>query len=147
MSWKNLFGKLIVCLLCFFPARADTAPTVMKFSELYSKVTVRGIEFSPKLSGLAGRQATMTGFMAPPLKPKLDFFVLTKAPMSSCPFCTTSADWPPDIVLVIMPDGQLLDPTTGAIRVTGRLEVGIKKDDQTGFVSLVRLYAVRVEDL
>ena len=89
----------------------------------------------------------MTGFMAPPLKPKLDFFVLTKAPMSTCPFCTTSADWPPDIVLVIMPDGKLLDPTTGAIRVTGRLEVGIKRDDETGFVSLVRLYADKVEDL
>ena len=147
MGWKNFFRMLIVCLLCLVPARADSAPTVMKFSELYSKVTVRGIEFSPKLSSLAGKPVTMTGFMAPPLKPKLDFFVLTKAPMSSCPFCTTSADWPPDIVLVIMPDGQLLNPTTGAIRVTGRLEVGIKKDDQTGFVSLVRLYAVRVEEL
>ena len=147
MSRNVVFRILLVCLLWLTPARADTAPTVMKFSELYSNVTVRGIEFSPKLTGLAGRRVTMTGFMAPPLKPKLDFFVLTKAPMSSCPFCTTSADWPPDIVLVIMPDGKLLDPTTGAIRVTGRLEVGIKKDDQTGFVSLVRVYADKVEDL
>ena len=147
MSRNVVFRILMVCLLWLTPARADTAPTVMKFSELYSNVTVRGIEFSPKLTGLAGRRVTMTGFMAPPLKPKLDFFVLTKAPMSSCPFCTTSADWPPDIVLVIMPDGKLLDPTTGAIRVTGRLEVGIKKDDQTGFVSLVRVYADKVEDL
>ena len=147
MSRNVVFRILMVCLLWLTPARADTAPTVMKFSELYSNVTVRGIEFSPKLTGLAGRRVTMTGFMAPPLKPKLNFFVLTKAPMSSCPFCTTSADWPPDIVLVIMPDGKLLDPTTGAIRVTGRLEVGIKKDDQTGFVSLVRVYADKVEDL
>lgn len=128
----------------FLPAEAQT---VMKFSELYSRVTVRGIEFSPKLTGLAGQRVTMTGFMAPPLKPKLDFFVLTRVPMSSCPFCTTSADWPPDIVLVIMPDGKLLDPSTGPIRVTGRLEVGVKRDDQTGFVSLVRLYADRVENL
>lgn len=147
MSRNVVFRILMLCLLWLTPARADTAPTVMKFSELYSNVTVRGIEFSPKLTGLAGRRVTMTGFMAPPLKPKLDFFVLTKAPMSSCPFCTTSADWPPDIVLVIMPDGKLLDPTTGAIRVTGRLEVGIKRDDQTGFVSLVRVYADKVEDL
>ena len=147
MSRNVVFRILLACLLWLTPARADTAPTVMKFSELYSNGPVRGSEFSPKLTGLAGKKVTMTGFMAPPLKPKLDFFVLTKAPMSSCPFCTTSADWPPDIVLVIMPDGKLLDPTTGAIRVTGRLEVGIKKDDQTGFVSLVRLYADKVENL
>ncbi|MGY2893786.1 hypothetical protein [Deinococcus sp. UYEF24] len=147
MSRNVVFRILLLSLLWLTPARAETAPTVMKFSELYSNVTVRGIEFSPKLSGLAGKRVTMTGFMAPPLKPKLDFFVLTKAPMSSCPFCTTSADWPPDIVLVIMPDSKLLDPSTGAIRVTGRLEVGIKKDEQTGFVSLVRVYADRVEDL
>jgi len=146
---RRVLLSWLLVLLAGLPAQgqAQGASPVMKFSELYSNVTVRGIEFSPRLTGLAGKQITMTGFMAPPLKPKLDFFVLTKAPMSSCPFCTTSADWPPDIVLVIMPGGQLLDPTTGAIRVTGRLEVGIKKDEQTGFVSLVRLYANKVEDL
>ena len=145
---SRLLAALFAVLLLGSPAlQADSGPATMKFSELYSRVTVRGIEFSPKLSGLAGKQVTMTGFMAPPLKPKLDFFVLTKAPMSSCPFCSSAADWPPDIVLVIMPDGKLLDPSIGAIRVTGRLEVGIKRDDETGFVSLVRLYADKVENL
>ena len=137
----------VALLLSFAPARADTAPATMKFSELYSKITVRGIDFSPKLTGLAGQRVTMSGFMAPPLKPMLDFFVLTRVAMSSYPFCTTTADWPPDIVLVIMPDGRLLEPSIGVIRVTGRLEVGIKKDEQTGFVSLVRLYADKVENL
>lgn len=147
MRHALLLRLWLLCLLVLVPAQAANAPAVMKFSELYSRVTVRGIEFSPKLTGLAGQQVTMTGFMAPPLKPKLDFFVLTRAPMSSCPFCTTSADWPPDIVLVIMPVGKLLEPSTSALRVTGRLEVGIKKDEQTGFVSLVRLYAEKVETL
>ncbi len=146
---KRFVSALFAVLTLLFPAvQAQTGtPAVMKFSELYSKVTVRGIEFSPKLTGLAGQKVTMTGFMAPPLKPKLDFFVLTKAPMSTCPFCSSAADWPPDIVLVIMPEGRQLDPYMGAIRITGRLEVGIKKDDETGFVSLVRLYADKVEDL
>lgn len=127
-------------------ARAQSL-TVLKFSEMYSAVTVRGIEFSPKLRGLNGRQASMTGFMAPPLKPKLDFFVLTRAPMSSCPFCSTVADWPPDIVLVIMPDDQPLTPSTGALQVSGRLEYGVRKDETTGFVSLVRLYATSVREV
>ena len=145
---KRAVSLLAVPLLAFalltFPAAQ--AQSSLKFSELYSKVTVRGIEFSPKLTGLSGKTVSMTGFMAPPLKPKLDFFVLTKAPMSTCPFCSSAADWPPDIVLVIMPDGKLLDPFMGALKVTGRLEYGIKRDDQTGFVSLVRLYAEKVED-
>ena len=111
---------------------------------MYSKVTVRGIEFSPKLRAMSGKTVQMVGFMAPPLKPKLDFFVLTKAPMSSCPFCSTVADWPPDIVLVIMPDGQVLDPSTGALKVTGKLEVRHQKRRPDGLVSLVRLYADKV---
>ena len=105
----------------------------LKFADLYSKITVRGVEFSPRLKGLNGQKVEMKGYMAPPLKPKLDFFVLTRQPLAMCPFCTTAADWPPDIVLVIMP--------------TGRLEVGIKRDDETGFVSLVRLYADGVKEI
>jgi hypothetical protein len=140
--------KRAVLALCaaLLALPAAQAQNTLKFSELYSKVTVRGIEFSPKLKDLSGKTVSMTGFMAPPLKPKLDFFVLTKAPMSTCPFCSSAADWPPDIVLVIMPGGKLLDPYLGALKVTGRLEYGVKRDDQTGFVSLVRVYAEKVEN-
>lgn len=123
------------------------AQTTLEFSELYSKITVRGVEFSPKLRALNGKTVQMIGWMAPPLKPKLDFFVLTKAPMATCPFCSSEADWPPDIVLVIMPPGRTAEPTTKRIRVVGRLEVGAKTDPETGFVSLVRIYADRVEEV
>lgn len=126
-------------------ASAQGKPT-LKFSELYGKVTVRGVEYSSKLKSLAGKQVTMAGFMAPPLKPKLDFFVLTREPMATCPFCTTAADWPADIVLVIMPDGKELEPSVRGLTVTGRLDIGVKKDEETGFVSLVRLYADRVQN-
>jgi hypothetical protein len=118
----------------------------LEFNELYSRVTVRGVEFSPKLQALNGKSVVMDGWMAPPLKPKLDFFVLTKAPLATCPFCSTAADWPPDIVLVIMPPGRTAEPTTKRIQVTGRLEVGIKTDEDTGFVSLVRIYADRIDE-
>lgn len=125
-------------------ASAQATATV-KFSELYGRVTVRGVEYSSKLKALSGQKVTMSGYMAPPLKPKLDFFVLTREPMATCPFCTTAADWPADIVLVIMPDGKELEPSVRGLTVTGRLDIGVKKDDETGFVSLVRLYADRVQ--
>ncbi|SMB96892.1 hypothetical protein [Deinococcus hopiensis] len=125
-------------------ARAEAATAGLKFGELYGKTTVRGVEYSDKIKSLKGRQVSMQGYMAPPLKPKLDFFVLTRQPMATCPFCTTAADWPADIVLVIMPRGQELDPTTRGLQVTGRLDIGVKRDEETGFVSLVRLYADQV---
>lgn len=125
-------------------ARVAAAKNTLKFSEMYGKVTVRGVQFSKKLKALAGKKIHMRGYMAPPLKPKLDFFVLTREPMATCPFCTTAADWPEDIVLVIMPKKRTADPTTRRIQVTGRLEIGIKKDKETGFVSLVRIYAEQV---
>ncbi|MDB5045537.1 MAG: hypothetical protein JWQ08_1587 [Deinococcus sp.] len=138
---RRRFLSLLALLPGVAAAQRAASPTPLKFTELYGKVTVRGVEYSDKLKGLNGKRISMSGYMAPPLKPKLDFFVLTREPMSTCPFCTTAADWPADIVLVLMPDGQELDPTTRGLNITGRLEVGVKKDDETGFVSLVRLYA------
>lgn len=133
--------------LLFLAASLAWAQARLDFADLYSRVTVRGVEFSPRLLALDGQRVVMEGWMAPPLKPKLDFFVLTKAPLTTCPFCSTAAEWPPDIVLVIMPPGRTAEPTTRRIRVVGRLEVGVKEDKETGFVSLVRIYAERVEEV
>lgn len=143
MNRRRILRALTLLPLAGWLARvgAAAAPTALKFNELYGKVTVRGVEYSSKIRALSGQTITMTGFMAPPLKPKLDFFVLTREPMSTCPFCTTAADWPADIVLVIMPPGRELEPTTRGMNVSGRLDIGVKRDDETGFVSLVRLYA------
>lgn len=112
---------------------------------MYGRVTVRGVQYSDKLRGLHNQPVQMRGYMAPPLKPDLDFFVLTREPLATCPFCTTAADWPPDIVLVIMPPNRPTTATTRPITVTGRLELGMKRDEETGFVSLVRIYAERVQ--
>lgn len=128
-----------------FGKNKSTATTI-KFSEMYGKIGVRGIEYSTKLKSLAGQKVSMRGYMAPPLKPKLDFFVLTREPMSTCPFCSSAADWPADIVLVIMPSGKEIEPTIKGVTVTGKLDIGVKRDEETGFVSLVRIYADTVKE-
>ena len=107
----------------------------LKFSELYTT----GVELTPKAKSLAGKEVTMSGFMAPPLKAEADFFVLTRAPMAVCPFCDSQMDWPDDIVLVKLDDSVAFTPFNRRITVTGRLEVGFVKDSETGFVSFVRL--------
>lgn len=119
----------------------------LTFSELYASVGVRGIELSDKVQALSGKEVEMSGFMAPPLTAGVRFFVLTKALMAVCPFCSTDADWPTDIVVVYLPDGEEMNPTERLVKVTGKLDTGSFRDDDTGFVSLVRIYADKVEVL
>lgn len=47
---------------------------------------------------------TISGYMAPPLTPTIRFFVLTEVPMSVCPFCSSDADWPDNIIVVKVDD-------------------------------------------
>jgi hypothetical protein len=127
-------------------ARAsDDNDAVVLFTELYKGGSSRGLVFSDKIVALNGKRVVMTGFMAPPLKPALDFFVLTRVPLSLCPFCASDAEWPEDIVFVRMPQGKTMQPTSATVRVTGRLDIGTKTDAATGFVSLVRIAADGVE--
>jgi hypothetical protein len=116
-------------------SRHALAADELKFSEFYTT----GVELTPKARSLAGKDVTMSGFMAPPLKAEADFFVLTKVPMAVCPFCDSQMDWPDDIVLVKLEDTVAFTPFNRRITVEGRLEVGFVKDSETGFVSFVRL--------
>jgi hypothetical protein len=83
--------------------------------------------------------------MAPPLKPNLDFFVLTRIRLAACPFCSTAADWPEDILLVTMPDGKTVKQIEEPITLVGKLEIGDAVDPKTGFFSLLRVRAETVE--
>ena len=116
----------------------------LRFDEMYSGASSLGIQLSDKLRRLTGRRVRMTGFMAPPLKPTLSFFVLTAVPLSICPFCSSDADWPADIVVVKLEKPVVALPFDRPIEVEGVLEVGTETDAETGFVSLVRVAA---EDL
>lgn len=142
---SSLFYSHVQAAPSWLPWFGEEA-TALDFSELYSGATPLGLELSSKLKSLEGKKVRISGFMAPPLKPTLSFFVLTKVPMSICPFCSTDADWPNDIVLV-----KLLQPVTALpfdrpITVTGQLELGYQVDTETGFVSLMRINADTIED-
>jgi hypothetical protein len=81
----------------------------------------------------------MRGYMAPPLKPEIPFFVLTKEPTAICPFCDSAAAWPEDIILVLLSRPVHAIQYDRAIAVTGLLEIGTETDEDTGFVSRARL--------
>ena len=118
---------------------AGAAEESLTFDELYGKISVLGLSFSDKVKRLAGQQVSMRGFMAPPLKAEADFFVLTEIPMSICPFCSSDADWPDNIVVVYLDRARTFEQANALIEVSGPLQVGSWTDPETGFVSLLRI--------
>ncbi len=129
------------------PVTFTESPVRMTFEEFYDGYDLRtGLVLSDKLTALDGEQVMMEGYMAPPLKPQLDYFVLTRIRLAFCPFCSNASDWPDDIALIYLPD-ETTNVTEFPVRITGRMEVGASVDQETGMVSLVRIYAERLEIL
>lgn len=125
----------------------DAEPVSLRFDEFYSGFDMRrGLQLTEKLLSLDGKTVSMEGYIAPPLKPRIDFFVLTKIPLAFCPFCSTDASWPDDIALVYLPE-QAIYTNEYPVRVIGQLEVGTSVDADSGMVSLVRIYAESIENL
>ncbi|MBS7543781.1 hypothetical protein [Ancylobacter oerskovii] len=139
-SRRQLLAGAALGLLAAGPARASVS---LSFEELYGSRGVFGLTFSDKTKALAGKSVAMRGFMAPPLKAEADFFVLTEIPMALCPFCSSDADWPDNIVVIRLDRAQTFEQANALIEVTGTLEVGSWTDPDTGFVSLLRIVGAR----
>ncbi|RFZ87391.1 hypothetical protein D0Y60_11440 [Shinella sp. WSJ-2] len=120
-------------------ARPALAGEKLGFGELYKSFGVLGLEFSDKVKRLNGEDVTVKGFMAPPLKAEANFFVLTEIPMSLCPFCSSDADWPDNILVVYLSEKQTFVQYNAPIEVHGVLEYGAWTDPETGFRSQLRL--------
>lgn len=123
----------------------EAEPVAVRFDEFYSGYDMRrGVTLSDKLLSLDGVEVVMEGYMAPPLKPNLDWFVLTRIRLEFCPFCSSDADWPLDIAVIYLTDDSVL-ATNAPVQVTGRMEIGSSVDPESGMVSLVRIYATDIE--
>ncbi|WP_119396086.1 hypothetical protein [Salinibius halmophilus] len=126
--------KYLFVFLLFLPIYTYSSDTI-KIRELYAG----DMQFSELAKSLDGKRVKISGYMAPPLKAQADFFVLTKMPMAVCPFCESEADWPDDILFVRGKDTIDVIRYTEPLIVTGILELGTKVDEETGFVSRVRV--------
>ncbi|KFI24522.1 hypothetical protein [Paenirhodobacter enshiensis] len=125
--------------LASLPRMARAEAPELTFDQLYGGYSALGLTFSDKVKLLDGQSVRIRGFMAPPLKAEAQFFVLTRVPMALCPFCSTDADWPDNIVVVYLEHRQTFVQPNRTIEVTGRLEHGSWVDPDTGFVSQLRL--------
>lgn len=137
-----LISFMAIALLMSFPtAEAEE----LSFDEIYSGWSADGLTFSDKTISLEGGTVTVSGYMAPPLMPTIHFFVLTEVPMSVCPFCSSDADWPDNIIVVKVDDPITALPYDTPITVTGTLEIGSETDEETGFVSQLRIHADSID--
>jgi RNA polymerase subunit RPABC4/transcription elongation factor Spt4 len=143
MSRRRLLSLAAAASAAMVARPALAGATRLSFDELYGKISVLGLEYSAKVKALAGQDVEMSGFMAPPLKAEAKFFVLTEIPMSICPFCSTDADWPDNIVVIYLDEAQTFMQPGIRIAVSGTLEVGSWTDPDTGFLSRMRLRGAR----
>ncbi|WP_159564836.1 hypothetical protein [Budvicia diplopodorum] len=137
--YRSLFSSMLLAFfLWLVPAQGQALPS-LTFDRFYSHVGVLGLTFSDEVKKLAGSEVEIKGFMAPPLKAESQFFVLTKMPMAICPFCSSDADWPEDILVIYLSERQTFVQNNSMIRVKGTLEYGSWRDPETGFISQLRL--------
>lgn len=99
------------------------------------------IQISAKMENLNGQPVEIFGFMDGILPRDGSYFVLIKEPSFQCPFHTVSFDWAGFIPVFLAGSTDYID---GAVRVTGRLEVGAK-EDETGMLSYIRIYDAKVQ--
>ncbi|MFD1198796.1 hypothetical protein ACFQ3K_10810 [Brucella gallinifaecis] len=133
-----MLGALATAPLMCIANRVQAAEQ-LGFDNLYKSFGVLGLEFSDQVKNASGKEVSISGFMAPPLKAEANFFVLTEIPMSICPFCSSDSDWPDNIMVVYLASKQTFVQFNAPILTRGTLEYGSWTDPETGFVSQLRL--------
>ena len=139
MKRRNFLAAMLFSAMAPVAAVKAASDLKLGFEEMYEGNPILGLQFSQKLKSFADKNVSVEGFMAPPLKPEADFLVMTREPVSLCPFCNSDQDWPDNIIVVYLSKKQEFVQPNRPIVVTGRLELGSFTDKETGFVSLVRL--------
>jgi hypothetical protein len=137
LDGAGLSRRSLLSLACLAPFA--TLPAQAAERVTFADLSVADDVYTEKARKLAGKGVEMRGYMAPPLKPEIDFFVLTSLPTAICPFCDAAASWPDDIVLVKLSRPVRALAYDILLNVSGTLQIGETTDAATGFVSLVRL--------
>lgn len=119
------------------------APSDLTFGELWTE-TADGLTFSEMAQALEGKTVRMLGYAAPQLKADPPYMIASNRQLAVCPFCESEAEVPPDIVFIKLPP-RFDQPHFGGYEIIGTLELGVETDPESGFVSLVRIDAQRIQ--
>lgn len=101
---------------------------------------------SQKFWDLQGRQVVIDGFMGEVLSFDGGWFLLIPAPGAECPFDNGDETYWNKIMIVFVKEKEGLRFTGGPLRITGRLDVGIKVDE-SNYKTMFRLYDATFEEI
>ena len=88
----------------------------------------------------------ITGFMGEVLSLDKNWFLLIPEPGAECPFDNGDETYWNKIMIVFVKDGTKLRYTSKPLKLTGRLDVGVKVDE-SGYKTMFRLYDAKYEEL
>ncbi|WP_409345235.1 hypothetical protein [Paenibacillus sp. MBLB4367] len=101
---------------------------------------------SDKFWDLQGKTVTIKGYMGEVLSFEKHWFLLIPEPGAECPFDNGDETYWNKIMIVFVPDKEKLRYTSGPLRITGKLDVGIKIDE-SGYKTMFRLYDAKFEKI
>ncbi len=120
---------------------APEGVTDLAFAEFYGPIGDRGLEYSEKLRGLAGRRVRLVGYMVREQERAPGLYRLSAWPVvvETQGLCTND-DTPPSTAYVMVPDAGQQPPAwlPGRLVLTGVLEFGprAERDGRNSFVRL-----------
>jgi hypothetical protein len=95
---------------------------------------------------LSGSNVEINGYMGEVLSFENNWFLLIPKPGAECPFDNGDETYWNKIMIVFVPEGTKLRHHTGPLKITGRLDVGIKIDE-SGYKTMFRLYDASFEEI
>ncbi|MGG1520189.1 hypothetical protein ABE504_32765, partial [Paenibacillus oryzisoli] len=95
---------------------------------------------------LSGKTVEIKGFMGEVLSFDKHWFLLIPKPGAECPFDNGDETYWNKIMIVFVPEGVKLRYMSGPLKITGRLDVGIKLDE-SGYKTMFRLYDASFEKI
>lgn len=101
---------------------------------------------SQKFWNLQGQQVVIDGFMGEVLSFEGGWFLLIPAPGAECPFDNGDETYWNKIMIIFVKEKEGLRFTGGPLRITGRLDVGIKVDE-SNYKTMFRLYDATFEPI
>lgn len=135
-------------------SKANSSAAASKSKPAYSS-TLQWSEFfdnekqntpSDKFWDLSGQQVTIKGYMGEVLSFDKHWFLLIPAPGAECPFDNGDETYWNKIMMVFVPSDTKLRYTSGALELTGTLDVGIKIDE-SGYKTMFRLYDASFKEI
>lgn len=107
---------------------------------LYDPDDITRLRFSEATLSLVGKVVAARGYIIPHTRERARFFIVSDQPLEKCPHCDTTKAMPREAIAYYPRPDTITSPLkVEFVRIHGTLELGAKRDFDTGFVTTVRL--------